>query len=112
MSRRRRYAMVGTGTRAQMFIDAIARTYRETADLVGLCDLSQARMDWHNRRLEATAGLRCPTYLADRFDRMIADTAPHTVIVTTVDATHHVYIARAMEDRKSTRLNSSHLGIS
>src|SRR5581483_6700509 len=31
------------------------------------------------------------------FDRMIADTKPDTVIVTTVDAFHDVYIVRALE---------------
>ncbi len=96
--RRRRCAIVGTGSRAGMFIDAIAGTYRETTELVGLCDVSQTRMDWYNRRLATMAevGPR-PTYLADSFDRMIADTKPDTVIVTTVDATHHLYIMRAME---------------
>jgi len=42
-------------------------------------------------------GVARPTYLADDFDRMVADTEPDTVIVTTVDATHHQYIVRAME---------------
>jgi predicted dehydrogenase len=98
MSGRRRFAIVGTGSRAGMFVDATTVTYRETAELVGLCDLSQTRMDWHNRRLETVAGTTPrPTYLADAFDRMIAETRPDTVIVTTVDATHHRYIVRAME---------------
>ena len=98
MSRPTRYAIVGTGSRAGMFIDAIAGPYRETAELVGLCDLSQTRMDWHNRRLATMArAARRPTYPAASFDRMIADTRPDTVIVTTVDATHHLYITRAME---------------
>jgi predicted dehydrogenase len=89
---------VGTGSRAGMFVDALTGPYRESAELVGLCDLSQARMDWHNRRLETTVGLAPrPTYRAEAFDRMIGDTRPDTVIVTTVDATHHVYIMRAME---------------
>lgn len=97
MSRRRRYAIVGTSSRAGMF-DAIAGTYRETAELVGLSDLSQTRMDWHNGRLATVAGATSlPTYLADRFDRMVADTRPDTILVTTVDATHHRYITRAME---------------
>jgi predicted dehydrogenase len=96
--RRRRCAIVGTGSRAGMFIDAIAGTYRETTELVGLCDVSQTRMDWYNRRLATMAEVvPRPTYLADSFDRMIADTKPDTVIVTTVDATHHLYITRAME---------------
>ena len=98
MRRRRRYAIVGTGTRAGMYVEAIAATYRDTAELVGLCDLSQTRMDWHNRHLGTLARLNPrPTYLADRFDRMIRERKPDTVIVTTVDATHHLYITRAME---------------
>lgn len=99
MSRsRRRYAIVGTGSRAGMFVEALAGTYRETSDLVGLCDLSQTRMDWHNRRIVALAGgPPRPTYPAASFDRMIAETRPDTVIVTTMDATHHLYITRAME---------------
>jgi predicted dehydrogenase len=95
---RRRFAIVGTGSRAGMYVDAIAGEYRETAELVGLCDLSQTRMDWHNRRLETMAGIDPrPTYLANGFDCMIAETRPETVIVTTVDASHHLYITRAME---------------
>jgi predicted dehydrogenase len=98
MTRPKRYAIVGTGSRAGMFVDAITGPYRETAELVGLCDLSQARMDWHNRRLQAAAPLSPrPTYRAEHFDRMIGDTRPDTVIVTTVDATHHLYITRAMD---------------
>jgi predicted dehydrogenase len=98
MARRRRYAIVGTGARAAMYADAIATTYGGTAELVGLCDLSQTRMDWYNRRLATLAGLAPrPTYRAEHFDRMLAETRPDTVIVTTVDATHHLYITRAME---------------
>ncbi|MGH2627068.1 MAG: hypothetical protein ACRDHY_10505 [Anaerolineales bacterium] len=39
MSRPTRYAIVGTGSRAGMFVDAIAGAYRETAELVGLWQL-------------------------------------------------------------------------
>ena len=81
-----------------MYVDAITGPYRDAAELVGLCDLSQTRMNWHNRRLgTATGTAPSPAYRADRFDAMIAETRPDTVIVTTVDATHHAYIARAME---------------
>ena len=95
---RRRFALVGTGGRAKMFIDAIVGPYRQWNELVGLCDLSQARMDWYNQQLAVNAGASVvPTYHADEFDRMIAETRPDTVIVTTMDSTHHVYITRAME---------------
>lgn len=95
---KKRYALVGTGSRARMFIDALITTYREVADLVALCDLSQVRMDWYNQHVYAVAGLPpLPTYHAEDFARMIAETQPDVVIVTTIDATHHLYITRAME---------------
>lgn len=97
MSNSKRYAIVGTGSRAGMYVDAVTRLYREQAALVGLCDLSQARMDWHNQGLQARGLPLTPTYRADDFDRMIDETEPDTVIVTTVDAWHHEYIARALD---------------
>src|SRR5579875_702590 len=95
---KRRYALVGTGARARMFIDALITTYRDGAELVAFCDLSQVRMNWYNQRLQELAGLPpVPTYHAEQFDRMIAETHPDTVIVTTIDGTHHIYIVRALE---------------
>jgi predicted dehydrogenase len=95
---KKRYALVGTGSRARMFIDALITTFSEVAELVALCDLSQVRMDWYNQYLYTTAKLPpVPTYHAEQFDAMIRDTHPDTVIVTTMDATHHLYISRAME---------------
>lgn len=98
LSNRKRYAIVGTGSRAGMFFEAITKTWSEVAELVGLCDLSQTRMNWYNQKLVNEAGLApLPTYLAAQFDQMIKDTKPDIVIVTTIDATHHQYITRAME---------------
>ena len=98
MSQRKRYALVGTGSRAGMFVNAVTNTYRDVAELVAFCDLSQTRMDWYNKQLAEQLDLPpCPTYFAEQFDQMIADTKPDTVIVSTMDSTHHFYIARAME---------------
>lgn len=95
---RKRYALVGTGGRAKMFIDAIVGTYQESAVMVGLCDLSQTRMDWHNQQIaEEFDAAPIATYTADNFDQMVAETKPDTIIVTSMDSTHHLYITRAME---------------
>src|SRR5690606_22338166 len=97
-SNRKRYAVVGTGSRVVMFLDAIAGRYRETSALVGLCDISASRMAWHNRRLAGKFALApVATYPADAFERMIREQRPDVVIVTTVDATHHHYAIAAME---------------
>jgi predicted dehydrogenase len=95
---KKRYAVVGTGARARMFIDAVTTTYRDVAELVAFCDLSQVRMDWYNQYLQTVAGLPpVPTYPAEQFDRMIAQTHPDKVIVVTIDGTHHTYIVRALD---------------
>ena len=81
-----------------MYIHAILGDYAQWNELVALCDLSQTRMDFYNQQIQARAGSDpLPTYHADDFDRMIAETKPDVVIVTTMDATHHQYICRAME---------------
>jgi predicted dehydrogenase len=80
-----------------MYLHAISQTYADACQLAALCDLSQVRMDWHNSRLATVEGRApVPTYKAEQFDEMIAETRPDTVIVTTMDSTHHLYIARAM----------------
>ena len=93
-----RYALVGTGGRGMMYVNAICHTYQAHAELVGLCDLSATRMGVYNETLvEAYDRVPVPTYHADDFDRMVAETQPDTVIVTSMDSTHHQYIVRAME---------------
>lgn len=46
-----RCAMVGTGGRALMYVDAICGTYADAHELVGLCDSSLTRVRFHNERL-------------------------------------------------------------
>jgi predicted dehydrogenase len=54
-------------------------------------------MNWYNQQLATTAGSAPrPTYRAEQFDQMIAETKPDTVIVTTIDSAHHNYITQAM----------------
>lgn len=98
MSAKKRYALVGTGGRAKMFVDAISGPYAEWNEMVAFCDISQTRMDWYNNRLREEHGVGpLPTYHADDFDRMIEEAKPDVVIVTTMDALHHEYIIRAMD---------------
>ena len=94
----KKYVQVGTGSRARMYYEAICTTYKDTCDLVGFCDLSQTRMDYTNRVIQEEYGhAPVPTYLYTEFDRMIDETKPDAVIVTSIDRTHHQYIIRAME---------------
>lgn len=81
-----------------MFIDAIANDYSDHAEIVGLCDLSATRAAyWAGYIQKKTGGDTLPQFAADAFDAMVRETRPDAVIVTTMDATHHLYIVRAME---------------
>lgn len=96
--KKKRIAFVGTGGRALSFIEPLVTTYRETNELVGLCDVSAARMDYYNRMLAGELGYHSvPAYPAGRFDAMLAEQRPDIVFVCSRDDTHHDYIVRAMQ---------------
>lgn len=80
-----------------MYYEAVASKYSEIAEMVGFCDQSQTRMNYANGRLEELGAKKVPTYLPHEFEKMIVETKPDIVIVTSVDRTHDDYICRAME---------------
>ncbi len=88
-----RYVQVGLGSRSGMYTKAITQTYPDHAELVGLCDRNRGRMELVSGKLEAPV----PMYGPDAFDRMLAETRPDVVVVTSMDVTHSDYILRAME---------------
>ena len=95
--KKKRFAQVGTGGRARFFYQAVAEDYQETSEMVAFCDVNQTRMDYANTCLEKAGVAKVPTYKHYEFDKMIEETKPDTVIVTSVDRTHDEYIIRAME---------------
>jgi len=81
----------GTGHRGSGFwgknlIDA----FKDTIDYVGVYDLNSGRSEYAKNLY----GGNCKQYLD--FDKMLDENKPDYVIVTTVDATHHEYIVRAL----------------
>jgi predicted dehydrogenase len=91
------YALVGTGSRATMYIDAICGDYAGSCDLVAMCDTSSVRMGYHNRRLRSVHDHpEVPAWSAEDFADMLEQCRPDVVIVTTVDAFHHRYIIDAL----------------
>jgi predicted dehydrogenase len=95
--RQKRYALVGTGGRASFYYSAIATTYKATSTLVAFCDTNHTRMNYANKQLQNLGHASVPTYHASDFDRMISETTPDEVIVTTIDRTHDMYIIRALD---------------
>ena len=95
---KKRFAQVGIGGRARMFYTAVAKTYSETSELVGFCDINRTRMEYANKIIKEEFNYpEVPMYGADEFEKMILETKPDTVIVTSIDRTHHRYIIKAME---------------
>ncbi len=97
MAKKKRYAQVGLGGRARFFYTAVAKTYHETSEMVGFCDINQTRMDYANNTLKQEGVAPVKTYKIEDFDLMIKEQKPDYVIVTSIDRTHHKYIVRAME---------------
>jgi predicted dehydrogenase len=79
-----------------MYSTAIVEGFKDTSELVALCDTNSGRMQqraaWAQER-----GVSVKTYAAADFEKMIAEVKPDAVIVTTPCATHPQYICRAME---------------
>lgn len=95
---KKRYAIVGLGARSAMYSTALWEDYNDHAELVGLCDVNQTRMDYFNRLAGQRYGLPpIATYHPDEFLRMLSVGQVQTAIVTSVDRTHHRYIIAAME---------------
>lgn len=81
-----------------MFTEAVSQSFKEHAQLVGLCDNNRGRLDLRNRWIvERLKGDPVPVYSDSQFDRMIGEQKPDTVIVTTKDCFHDKYIVRAMQ---------------
>jgi predicted dehydrogenase len=94
---RKRYAIVGVGSRSGMYQNAIERTYKEHAELVAFCDTNPGRLALAQRKSKANGAPEPRAYAAADFDRMVAEVKPDAIIVTTADHTHHEYIVRALD---------------
>jgi predicted dehydrogenase len=97
VAQRRRYAIVGLGSRRELYQDGIEKVHRRHAELVALCDANPGRIELARTRSARNGAVVPPGYLAADFDRMLRECRPEVVIVATVDATHHHYLVRAME---------------
>ena len=85
-------ALVGTGTRGIGFWGKRLREeYSDILEFVGLCDINPGRLEFGRKYI----GTDCPTFLD--FDKMILETKPDLVIVTTKDSMHHKYIIRGLD---------------
>ena len=99
MSSKRRYVVVGTGHRVQMYLDAMAGDHKDDAQLVGLVEPNPGRMSVHLNRL-SEAGLdvsKVVTGHPDDLERVIKETEADRAIITSPDYTHADLIMRSLD---------------
>jgi predicted dehydrogenase len=89
---KKKVAIVGTGSRALgMWSTDILKNYGDKVEFVGLCDINPGRVQYFKK----TTGFSCPVFID--FTKMMQETKPDTLIVTTVDSTHDEFIIKGME---------------
>jgi predicted dehydrogenase len=90
-----RYALIGTGSRAQMYLAAIAGPHAGVAELVAVSDSNPGRVEWS---LAQHPALGEPArFDAAELAAAIGEHAVERVIITTPDFTHADYIVTALE---------------
>ena len=93
---RRKYVIVGVGSRARMYMTAITKTFKDGNELVAICDTNPGRLDVA-LNFVAPNGAKPKKFPASDFDKMIQQLKPDCVIVTCPDAYHDDYIVRALD---------------
>lgn len=87
-----RLAMIGTGHRGIGFWGRdLLKKFSDVVEFVGLCDINPGRLAF----AKTTMNVDCNTYTD--YDKMLRETKPDYVIVTTVDGLHDEHIVKAME---------------
>jgi predicted dehydrogenase len=89
---KQKLVLVGTGIRGITFWGkTILERYPNDIEFVGLCDINPGRLAYALKYMDA----KCEIFTD--FEEMIRKTKPDTAIITTVDATHHLFIVKALE---------------
>jgi predicted dehydrogenase len=95
-SLQRRYAVVGVGSRARLYIDALAGTNGDETRIVAWCDTNPTRMSYYDGVLAAAGRPPPARYSPDAFGALLSEQQPDVVIVTSPDATHHQYVTASL----------------
>lgn len=91
-SKKRKVVLVGTGIRGNSFWGKqIIDAFSDLVEFVGLCDINESRLKYAQKYI----GVNCPLY--SNFDKMLDETKPDLVMVTTVDATHDEFIIKSLK---------------
>jgi predicted dehydrogenase len=91
-NRRLKVALIGTGIRGTSFWGKrLVDEYSDIIEFVGLCDNNPGRLAYGKKYI----GVKCPTF--SDFEKMVSETEPDLIIVTTKDSNHHEFIIKGLE---------------
>ena len=94
----RRYALIGTGGRSQMYLDALLTTHADLGDLVALVDSNPVRLDFYADHIAQNGGpTDIPRYAPELFPDMLTRESPDVLIVTSPDFTHARYVIAGLD---------------
>lgn len=90
--RKLKVVLVGTGVRGISFWGKrLVEQYPDILEFVGLCDKNPGRLEFGRKYI----GVTCPTYTD--FEKMVRETKPDLVMVTTMDSTHDEFIIKGLK---------------
>ncbi|HEX5729588.1 Gfo/Idh/MocA family oxidoreductase [Microbacterium sp.] len=92
-----RYAVVGAGSRASLYVNAIAGPFADRATLVAICEPNPVRAALYVDELAAAGGDVPEVWHPDRLEQMITSLGIDRVIVTARDDLHAELIVRALD---------------
>ncbi|GLI26263.1 dehydrogenase [Agromyces rhizosphaerae] len=97
-----RYGLIGTGSRAGMYVNALSGTHfgveplDDVAELVAWCDVNPGRLDVYERDVVASGHPAPARYAAEDIEAMVRDERLDRVVVTTPDFTHAEFVSRVL----------------
>jgi len=98
MAAPKRYAIIGTGSRAEMYVRAILIDHADAAELVALADVNAGRLAYYAELIPSiSADAHAPSlWRADQVAELIASERVDRVIVTSPDYTHASVVVTAL----------------
>ncbi|WP_323959669.1 gfo/Idh/MocA family oxidoreductase [Arthrobacter sp. JZ12] len=97
-AKRNRLALIGTGSRAEMYVRAALGDHAASAELVAISDTNPGRVDYYlGLASELSPSTQVDSFLPADLTPYIRDNSIDRVIVTTPDFTHADYIVEALE---------------
>jgi predicted dehydrogenase len=92
-----RYAIAGLGARSRTYQDALHDRAERGVSLVACLDSNPGRSALATQVARERGQAAPRLYSASELERMLAETQPHVLIVTTPDWTHDAYVSTALD---------------